>query len=77
MISNRGLKVWPDGNPATFCTDHWRCRFKAESSLMAGITHEELVGLLGRVVSTGLDFIKTENLYTFDGTLGFTPGQGE
>jgi len=28
MITNRGIKVWPDGFPETFCTDHWRCRFK-------------------------------------------------
>jgi isocitrate dehydrogenase len=28
MISNRGVKVWPNGMPETFCTDHWRCRFK-------------------------------------------------
>ena len=28
-IMNRGTKVWPDGFPETFCTDQWRCRFKA------------------------------------------------
>jgi isocitrate dehydrogenase len=27
MITNRGVKVYPDGFPETFCTDHWRCRF--------------------------------------------------
>jgi isocitrate dehydrogenase len=27
MITNRGL-VWPDGFNETYCTDHWRCRFK-------------------------------------------------
>ena len=27
MITNRGVKVWPEGFPETFCTDHWRCRF--------------------------------------------------
>ncbi|MFN7235250.1 MAG: NADP-dependent isocitrate dehydrogenase, partial [Cyclobacteriaceae bacterium] len=26
MITNRGVKVYPDGFPETFCTDHWRCR---------------------------------------------------
>ena len=30
MITNRGTKVWPDGAPETFCTDHWRCRFTAD-----------------------------------------------
>ena len=27
MITNRGVKVYPDGLPETFKTDHWRCRF--------------------------------------------------
>jgi len=27
MITNRGIKVWPEGFEETFCTDHWRCRF--------------------------------------------------
>jgi hypothetical protein len=27
MITNRGVKVYPDGLPETFRTDHWRCRF--------------------------------------------------
>ena len=27
MIANRGVKVWPDGSPETFCTDNFRCRF--------------------------------------------------
>jgi isocitrate dehydrogenase len=28
LITNRGVKVWPEGFPETFCTDHWRCRFR-------------------------------------------------
>ncbi len=28
LITNRGVKVWPQGFPETFCTDHWRCRFQ-------------------------------------------------
>ena len=28
-ISNRGVKVWPNGLPETFCTDHYACRFRA------------------------------------------------
>jgi isocitrate dehydrogenase len=26
MITNRGIKVWPNGFKETFCTDHWRCQ---------------------------------------------------
>ena len=29
VISNRGVKVYPDGFPETFLSDNWRCRFEA------------------------------------------------
>ncbi len=32
MITNRGVKVYPNGLADTFCTDHWRCRFVALSA---------------------------------------------
>ena len=28
LISDRGVKVWPDGLPETYVTGHWRCRFR-------------------------------------------------
>ncbi len=34
MITNRGVKVYPAGQDETFCTDHWRCRFVAQDSLI-------------------------------------------
>ena len=61
MITNRGVKVWPDGFPETFCTDHWRCRFKADGDRQT-VGHDQFISLLGRVAAEGLDFIKTENL---------------
>jgi isocitrate dehydrogenase len=75
MISNRGVKVYPDGFPETFCTDHWRCRFLAENG--GEVSHAQIIGLLQRVADAGLDFIKTENLCTFDGEKGYSMGQGE
>jgi isocitrate dehydrogenase len=74
MISNRGQKVWPDGLPETFCADHWRTRFFAEDGKA---THPQIISLLGRVAAAGFDFIKTENLCTFDGEIGYSVGQGE
>nr|MBA2731594.1 NADP-dependent isocitrate dehydrogenase [Acidobacteriota bacterium] len=75
MISNRGVKVWPGGNSETFCSDHWRCRFtpQAEGS---PINHSEIVQLLQRINDGGFDFIKTENLCTFDGERGYSLDQG-
>jgi isocitrate dehydrogenase len=73
MITNRGLKVYPDVDVNSFKSDHWRCRFLSKTP----ITHALVVELLGRVHAAGLDFIKTEHLYYFDGKPGFSLGQGE
>jgi isocitrate dehydrogenase len=73
LITNRGTKVWPEGLPETVCADHWRCRFKGAGP----IRHADIVELLGRLSTAGLDFIKTEHLYTFDGAPGFSMGQGQ
>jgi isocitrate dehydrogenase len=75
MITNRGVKVWPDGFPETFCTDHWRCRFQRPDK--RPIERQDVLDLLGGMNDAGLDFIKTENLYSFDGEAGFTAGQGQ
>jgi isocitrate dehydrogenase len=75
MITNRGVKVYPDGMPETFCTDHWRCRFKNEQ--LESSTHKEIVSIYQQVMDAGFEIIKTENLYTFDGEAGFSAGQGQ
>ncbi|MDT8439574.1 MAG: NADP-dependent isocitrate dehydrogenase [Wenzhouxiangellaceae bacterium] len=75
MITNRGVKVWPDGLPETRCTDHWRCRFRRACEGVIG--HRDVLALLDRFEQAGLDFIKTEHLYAFDGERGWSLGQGE
>lgn len=75
MITNRGIKVYPDGFPETFCTDHWRCRFKPVSGLT--ITKEQIIELLEKALDKNIDTIKTENLYAFNGTPAFSLGQGQ
>jgi len=79
MITNRGVKVWPGGFPETFCTDHWRCRFEARPDAPGGreIEPAQVLALLGRIDGLGLEFIKIENLYTFDGEAGYSLGQGQ
>jgi isocitrate dehydrogenase len=75
MISNRGVKVYPEGFPETFTVDHWRCRFLAQAD--GTVSPAAILALLQRVTDAGLDFIKTENLYLFDGERGYSLGQGE
>ncbi len=75
MITNRGLKVWPNGFPETFCTDHWRCRYKP----IAGhsMTKSDIIALLSKAEASQIDTIKTENLYAFDGVEAYSLGQGQ
>lgn len=74
MFTNRGTKAWPGGLPETFFTDHWRCRFESVNGTtgQAGI-----INLLKSLSENGLDIIKTENLYEFNGERAYTLGQGE
>ena len=76
MITNRGQKVYPGGLPETFCVDHWRCRFQGRHPERP-LPYEEVVALLGRLVTAGLPFIKSEGLFSFDGQAGFSLGQGQ
>ncbi len=84
MITNRGVKVYPEGLKETYCTDHWRCRFVgvdanivSEEPNYAPVDYEQVVALLSKLSHLGFDVIKTENLYEFDGKRGFSLGQGE
>ncbi|MFK7782099.1 NADP-dependent isocitrate dehydrogenase [Psychroserpens sp.] len=75
LITNRGVKVWPQGFKETFCTDHWRCRYavKDGKELQKG----KIIEVLKSALDHNVDAIKTENLYTFDGKRGYSLGQGQ
>jgi isocitrate dehydrogenase len=74
MITNRGIKVWPDGFKETFCTDHWRCRVKAENGLFQ---KQYIIDLMKKASDLNIDIVKTENLYRFDGVAAYSLGQGQ
>ncbi len=74
FVSNRGQRVFPGNKPETMCTDHWRCRFLGKDG--STVDHAKVAALLGRVAAKGFDFIKTENLYRFDGVDGFSGVHG-
>lgn len=75
MITNRGVKVWPEGFEETFCTDHWRCRFEVKNGKPA--EKSSVLQLLSQALQEQIDVIKTENLYEFDGVKGYSLGQGQ
>ncbi len=75
MISNRGVKVWPEGHAETSCTDHWRCRYLFEPNIAGngGVALQAAA----RLARAGFDVVKLENLYDFDGRPGYSLGQGQ
>ncbi|HKL14230.1 MAG TPA: NADP-dependent isocitrate dehydrogenase [Balneolaceae bacterium] len=75
MITNRGVKVWPNGFDETFCTDHWRCRYEVENG--HPLDSNEIPKLLAKAIEHNVDVIKTENLYEFDGERAYSLGQGQ
>jgi len=76
VVSNRGVKVYPDGFEDIFCTDHWRCRFEAADP-DAQIDYTLVLKQMQALSEAGLDCIKSENLYRFDGKPGYSLAQGQ
>ncbi|MEN9655023.1 MAG: isocitrate dehydrogenase [Chlamydiota bacterium] len=70
LITNRGVRVWPEGQKETSCIEQWRCRFLAD--------HNDTVtqGLVFQVLEAfnhmSIDVIRSEHLYRFDGQSGYT-----
>jgi isocitrate dehydrogenase len=75
MIDSRGTKVYPGGFPETLTGDTWRCRFMPTGD--SGMQASQTIDLLGRIQGAGVDFIKIESLYNFDGQAGYSLGQGQ
>ncbi len=79
FISNRGQMAWPDGSSDPFNTDHWRCRFQSPGEgVLPGpvIEYGNVLALMQKLDADGYEVIKTENLYRFDGQIGFSLGSG-
>ncbi len=73
LITNRGVKVWPQGFTETFCVDHWRCRFTTEN---IPLEFSEVLELQHRLIEAGFDVVKTENLYNFGDEPGYAAVHG-
>lgn len=75
MISNRGVKVWPNPMPETFCVDCWRCRFMHAGK--GPLAQMQAVDLLKRCVEKNIEVTQTQYLFTFDQKPGYTLSQEE
>ncbi len=75
MISNRGVRVWPGGQPETFCVDQFRGRYMHKEKGRHA-TPPELLATLQALTDAGFEIIKTENLYLIDGKPGYSSAEG-
>jgi isocitrate dehydrogenase len=74
MISNRGTKVYPDGNPNIDCVSQHRCRFVTRSGQPI---HFDDALALARRINEKHEVCHIERLLRIDGADGFTKAQGE
>ncbi|MHB1949785.1 MAG: NADP-dependent isocitrate dehydrogenase [Gammaproteobacteria bacterium] len=79
VITSRGLKIWPNCMIDAPDINNCSCRFQSspDTKHLTTVSHQDLIDLLRQFDELGLDVIKTENLYTFDGKLGFSLAQGQ
>lgn len=75
-ITSLGLKLWPGNDNMPVHNDHWRGRFVPKGNDKTA-KPEDIIRLLEMLSEAGIDFIKAENLYTFNDKLGFSLAQGE
>ncbi len=73
MITNRGARIYPHGQPETFCVDHWRCRFLIKNPTPS--LQKEIALLQLQLTDSKFDIIKTEHLYNFDGKPGYSSAE--
>lgn len=76
VIINRGMKVWPDKMEKTTCSDCYRCRFfnVLEDRILQT---KEIIDLLSKIDGLGLELVRSQHLYSFDGERGYTLAQGQ
>jgi len=79
VMTSRGLKIWPDSSIDAPYLKHVCCRFQSAKDVkqLTAISHEAITDLLRDINLLGIDTVQTENLYTFDGELGFSLAQGQ
>lgn len=75
LLSCKGLKVWPNIVTEMDVTDRYRARYMPRTEGGA-VTHTDIAKLLTKAAEKGIDFLKVETLFTFDGKDGFSSTQG-
>lgn len=74
VISSRGMKMYPGTPEVSALSDLWACRFVGGEGEVAA---DDVRQILANLEGQGFDWVKVENLYTFDHVAGFSGQQGE
>lgn len=74
MITNRGVRVWPHGQPETFCIEQWRCRFTADEGHT--VSQNDLIQVIHAFDHVSMDVTNAEFLFTYDGKPGYSSAEG-
>lgn len=74
MITNRGVRVWPQGQPETACIEQWRCRFTSDNGM--AVSQHDAIQIQHAFDHVQMDVIKTEFLYNFDDKPGYSSAEG-
>ncbi|HTM64325.1 MAG TPA: NADP-dependent isocitrate dehydrogenase [Gammaproteobacteria bacterium] len=79
VITSRGLKIWPNSTIDAPYLRHCCCRFQSAKKVedLNAVDHQDIFDLMQKINLSGLDIIKTENLYTFNGKIGYTLASGQ
>ena len=70
LVENKGVKVYPNGQPVASHTDFWCCRFMTNDNKPCD--YNQVHEIVGMISAAGYDVVKLENLSTFDGEKGFS-----
>jgi isocitrate dehydrogenase len=70
-ISSKGLKIWPENRFPPPACDILICRFVSKEPSKI-IKHKDITDLLNGLLKNKLSFSKTQNLYIYDGKIGFS-----
>ncbi len=73
-LSSRGMKMYPGTPEVPAVTDLWACRFDAQSN-DTNVMADDIRNVLHAIEAAGIEWVKIENLYTFDHVPGFS-GKG-
>lgn len=77
MITNRGLKVYPERFVEGHLCDQFRCRFVKTKDYSQNAQQSDMIQLLTALNEAGIVINKTEGLYFANGQRAFSLAQGE